>query len=107
MKCEGTAFLFEWTGGLTGTSTADFTQHVNCKTGRTHGQGVETFTGSVAGIASGTLTWRIHFRARFDCATFALSSFEGRGTNVSGTGGLSGLTGKFEFVEGTYAGELH
>jgi hypothetical protein len=107
LLCSTTGFLSSYDGSLTGTSVTDFEQIIDCKTGRTHGHGTETFTGSLAGVGSGTLTWRIHFASDFDCATFAVSSFTGRGVLASGTGALAGLNGTIEFGDVDYEGELH
>ncbi len=79
LTCTTTAFKSSYDGNLAGESTADFTQVINCKTSRTRGEGVETFTGSLNGGAAGTLTWKITFRAGFDCATFFPSEFHGLG----------------------------
>ena len=77
------------------------------KTGRTHGHGTETFTGSIAGVGSGTLAWGIHFDSAFDCATFTVSGFSGRGVVTSGAGDLANLNGSIQFGETTYDGALH
>jgi hypothetical protein len=107
LRCTTTGFASEYAGSLTGTSVADFTQIIDCKTGRTHGHGTETFTGSLEGVGSGTLTWGIHFASDFDCATFAVSGFTGRGVVTSGAGALAGLNGSIAFGEVDYDGELH
>jgi hypothetical protein len=107
-RCTVTGFSTAYTGDLTGTSSAEFVELVNCKTGKVHGHGTETFTGSVAGVGAGTLTWRIHFSATVasDCET--LTSFDGRGVVVGGTGDLAGLHGTLEFAFNlTYTGRLH
>ena len=74
LSCSTSGFRSSYSGALAGTTTTSFTQLINCKTGRTQGSGLETFTGSIAGVGSGTLTWTDHFSAAFDCTTFALSS---------------------------------
>jgi hypothetical protein len=107
LRCTTTGFVSEYSGSLSGGSVADFVQIIDCKTGRTHGQGTETFTGSLDGVGAGTLTWRIHFDAAFDCLTFAVSDFSGRGVVTTGTDALAGLNGSLQFGDVTYDGELH
>jgi hypothetical protein len=104
--CRTTGFVSQYSGDLTGTSVTDFTQQINCATGRTHGTGAETLTGSVAGVGSGTLTWRDVFDADFDCATFTASNFHGSGVDVKGSGGLAGMRGGLAFTDTTYDGTL-
>ena len=105
-RCETTGLVSQYTGSMSGSSTTDFTQLVNCATGRTQGSGTDTFAGSVDGIGSGTLTWRIHFESAFDCSTFTVAGFAGRGAIISGTGALGAVNGLLEFGDDTYEGEL-
>jgi hypothetical protein len=107
LRCTTTEFLSDYSGSLTGGSVTDFDQIIDCKTGRIHGHGTETFTGSIAGVGSGSLTWGIHFDAAFDCATFTVSDFSARGVATSGTGDLAGLNGSIDFSDVEYEGELH
>lgn len=107
LRCRTTDFVSVYSGSLTGSSTTDFEQIIDCKKGRTHGHGTETFTGSVGGaVGVGTLTWGIHFDSGFDCETFAVSNFSGTGVITSGTGDLAGLHGTIEFADTTYDGAL-
>jgi hypothetical protein len=106
VRCSTSGFVSSYSGALTGATTTTFTQVINCKTGRTQGSGVETFTGSIAGVGSGTLTWMDEFTAGFDCTTFAVSGFRGVGVALSGTGDLVGLHGMLSFTETTYDGAL-
>jgi hypothetical protein len=106
-NCTITNFVSDYTGSLVGTSVTNFAQQINCKTGRTHGNGSETFTGSVAGLGSGTLTWRDVFDADFDCATFSETNLLILGASVTGGGGLAGVQGKLEFTDTSYTGVLH
>ena len=107
-RCTVTGFVTAYSGGLTGTSVNEFVEIINCKTGRIHGHGTETFTGSVTGISgTGTLTWGIHFVAALDCQTFALSDFAGTGVGNAGSGALARLHTSLRFGDGTYEGELH
>ncbi len=69
-NCTTTNFVSDYSGSLVGRTITNFSQQINCKTGRTHGNGAETFSGSVTGLGSGTLTWRDVFDADFDCNTF-------------------------------------
>jgi hypothetical protein len=107
VSCTTTGFVSSYSGALSGTTTTTFTQVINCKTGRTQGKGIETFTGSIAGVGSGTLTWRDEFTSAFDCTTFAVSDFSGIGVALAGTGSLAGLHGELSFTDTTYAGALH
>lgn len=107
IRCEFPAFVSEYSGTLTGTSTLTFVQLIDCRRGQTLGFGTETFTGTVAGVGSGTLTWQTSFRAAFDCATFEPSEFAGRGSIVGGTGALADLRGALVFGIDTYEGVLH
>jgi hypothetical protein len=107
VRCTTSGFVSTYSGALTGTTTTNFTQVINCLTGRTQGSGVETFTGSIAGVGSGSLTWMDEFTAGFDCTTFAVSDFKGLGVALSGTGSLAGLHGMLSFTDTTYEGALH
>ncbi len=49
VRCTTPNFVSTYTGDLVGTSTAEFVQTINCGTGRTVGQGTETFVGGVKG----------------------------------------------------------
>ena len=107
LRCTTTGFIADYSGSLTGSTTSDFEQIIDCKTGRTHGHGTETFSGSIGGVGSGTLTWGIHFDSGFDCETFTVSNFSGRGVVTSGTADLAGLNGNIQFGDTTYDGTLH
>ena len=107
LRCETSGFVSEYTGDMTGSAVVDFTQVTNCKTGRTHGKGLETFTGAVNGVGTGTLTWHDHFHAVMDCETFELSDFALKATGLSGTGDLAGLHGEIDFTLASYDGTLH
>jgi hypothetical protein len=107
LRCETTGFLSEYSGSLTGTSTVSFVTFIDCRGGRAMGYGTETFTGTVAGVGSGTLTWGIRFTSDFDCNTFGLSNFEARTAITSGTGDLASLRGTLVFGDTTYEGDLH
>ena len=107
IACETTGFVSDYTGSLTGTSEASFVQLIDCFRGRTIGYGTETFAGTIAGVGSGSLTWGIRFASDFDCATFAVSNFEARGTITSGTGDLASLRGTLVFGETSYEADVH
>jgi hypothetical protein len=106
LRCSTTGLESVYEGSLTGTSLADFTQIIDCARGSTVGSGRESFTGSVAHVGSGTLTWRIFFRSKFDCTTFSVSDFTGIGVDVRGGDGLAGLNGVLRFGDVTYEGFL-
>jgi hypothetical protein len=107
LRCDITGFTSLYEGSMTGTSTVSFVQFVDCARSRTHGQGIETFVGSVAGVGSGTLTWQISFQSDFDCNTFTASGFDGKGAITGSTGGLAGTHGLINFSEVDYSGDLH
>jgi opacity protein-like surface antigen len=107
LRCDTTGFVSQYSGDMTGTAVADFTQLIDCKTGATRGKGIETFTGTVAGIGAGTLTWHDHFRATTDCATFAMSDFVLKANHFRGGGALAGLHGRIDFTLTDYDGRLH
>jgi hypothetical protein len=106
LSCTQTGFVTAFLGSLQGASVADSVAQLDCAKLRYHGHGTETFTGSIAGIGSGTLTWQLHFTGILgpDCS---LLTFEGRGVVVSGTGGLASLRGNFDFTIDAYSGTLH
>ena len=106
-NCTTTDFVSDYTGSLVGTTITNFSQQINCETGRTHGDGWETFTGSVTGLGSGTLTWRDVFDADFDCSTFTQTNLLILGASVTGGGGLTGVQGKLNFIDTNYTGVLH
>jgi hypothetical protein len=106
LNCAISGFVTNFTGDLTGTLDSSFTLMINCNSSRFLASGVETFTGSVAGVGSGTLTWTAHLHATFNCSTGTLSNLAGTGTIVSGTGGLAGLHGTLIFTGDTYTGIL-
>jgi hypothetical protein len=106
-RCTTTGFISQYTGDLVGTAVADFTALINCKTGRENGLGVETFTGSVAGAGSGTLSWTDQFSADFECTSFFPSNLDINSVAVKGAGGLAGLQGRLTFTDTTYSGTLH
>ena len=60
LRCDTTDFVSDYSGSLQGTAVADFTELINCQTGRSVGHGTETFTGSLDGVA-GTLTYTDRF----------------------------------------------
>lgn len=107
LRCKVAGFVSDYSGGLTGTTISEFAVRIDCITGRSHAHGTETFTGTVAGVGTGTLTWRIHATSAFDCATFTESGLSATGVVVSGTGALGHLNGSIEFGPTTYDGELH
>src|SRR5262249_18026056 len=107
VRCETTGFGTGFSGSLEGSSSTDDLTLIDCKPGRYHGEGTETFTGSVAGLGAGTLTWRLHFSGGVtpDCSD--LTSFEGTGVLVHGTGELASLNGTLSFEGSSYSGSLH
>ena len=107
IRCATTGFATQYGGDLTGTAIVDFTTLIDCRTGRSHGKGVETFTGTVNGLGAGTLIWHDHFRSTIDCGTFEVSDLVGKEIDFSGTGQLAAVRGKIDYDETTYDGTLH
>jgi hypothetical protein len=105
--CETTRFVTGFSGTLVGSSSTDSRALINCKTRRYHGNGIETFTGSVTGVGSGTLTMRLHVSGDVTADCSDLTSFEGKAVVVAGTGDLAGLNGTLRFEGSTYSGSLH
>jgi hypothetical protein len=106
LACSTTGFRSSYAGSLVGDVSTEFHNIINCKTGRTWGRGVETFTGSLNGSATGTLTWKISFRSDFDCATSLPSGFQGRSHITASSGALAGIRGRLHFGDVTYDGVL-
>lgn len=106
LACTTTGFRSTYAGSLVGDVATEFSSVINCQTGRTWGHGVETFTGSLNGSATGTLTWRIRFRAAFDCTTSALSAFQGFSRIKASSGALAGIRGRLHFGDVNYEGVL-
>ena len=106
LTCTTPDFATRYTGDLTGVISSNFTWTINCTSNRIAGQGIETFTGSVTAVGSGTLTWATKIHATFDCSTQTLSNLVGSATIMSGTAGLTGLHGRLTFLGQTYSGIL-
>jgi hypothetical protein len=106
LTCTTPDFATSYTGDLEGTISSNFTWMINCTSSLIEGRALETFTGSVAGVGSGTLTWATQFHASFDCGTGALSNLAGTGTIMSGTAALAGLHGTLDFAGQIYSGTL-
>jgi hypothetical protein len=106
IDCATTGFKSVYAGSLKGASTVDFSSVAFCRPSFTYGSGIETFTGSIDGIGSGTLTWRISFVSRFDCATFSVSGFRALAVIQSGTGDFAGARGVVMFDDLRYHGVL-
>jgi hypothetical protein len=104
--CATSAFRSDYTGSLTGASRSDFVQVNNCVTGHAQGIGLEKFTGSIAGLGSGTLTWVIRFSSALAPDCFTPTSFEGDGFITSGTGALARVRGSLHFTFDGYTGTL-
>ena len=106
LRCTTKGLKSVYEGDLTGDTTSDFDQVINCATGRTIGQGIETFSGTVRGGQAGTLKWRILFAADFDCTTFYPTNFHALSLITQATGGLSGMGGVLRFGDVAYDGLL-
>jgi hypothetical protein len=110
-RCDTTGLVSQYSGDLTGTAVADFTSLINCKTDRETGHGTETFTGSLGGVGSGTLSWIDQFSSDVDCSfapdVFIPFNLDINSVAVKGSGGFAGLEGRFTFTDTTYSGVLH
>jgi hypothetical protein len=106
LRCSTTGFVSEYSGDLEGAAVADFTELIDCKTSRAVGIGTETFTGSVRGVGSGTLTYTDQFSSDIDCTSFVPMNLDLDSVAVKGSGGLAGLQGKLHFTDTTYSGTL-
>jgi hypothetical protein len=106
IRCSTTNFKSAYDGSLQGESTVDFTQTIDCLGGFTYGSGLERFSGSIAGVGTGTVTWQIFFYSAFDCTTFSLSGFKALAVIQSGTGDLAGVRGTLFFDDVSYWGVL-
>ena len=107
LRCDTTGFVSDYSGSLQGTAVADFTELINCKTGRAVGHGTETFTGSLVQVGAGTLTFTDQFSSDFDCEVFFPFNLDINSVAVKGSGGLAGLQGKLHFDDTSYTGSLH
>jgi hypothetical protein len=110
-RCDTTGLVSQYSGDLTGTAVADFTSRINCKTGRETGQGTETFSGSLIGVGSGTLSWIDQFSSDVDCSfapdLFIPFNLDINSIAVTGSGGFAGLQGRLTFTDTTFSGTLH
>jgi hypothetical protein len=106
-RCDTTGLVSQYSGDLVGDAVADFTSLINCKTGRETGHGTETFTGSITGAGSGTLTYIDQFSADVDCTSFLPFNLDINSVAVKGTGDFAGLQGKLHFNDTDYSGTLH
>ena len=110
-RCDTTGLVSQYSGDLVGDAVADFTSLINCKTGRETGHGTETFTGSIAGVGSGTLTWIDQFSADVDCSFapdfFIPFNLDINSVAVKGSDGFAGLQGRLTFTDTSFSGTLH
>ena len=106
-RCTDTGLVSDYSGDLTGSAVADLTEIVNCQTSRTNGTATETFTGSINGVGSGTLSWIDQFSADFDCTLFFPFNLDINSVAVKGSGDFVGLQGRLTFTDTTYSGVLH
>jgi hypothetical protein len=110
-RCDTTGLVSDYSGDLTGAAVADFTSLINCKTGRETGHGSETFTGSLVGVGSGSLSWTDQFSADVDCSLapdlFIPFDLDIKSVAVSGSGDFAGLHGKLAFTDTSFTGTLH
>ncbi len=110
-RCDTTGLVSQYSGDLIGDAVADFTSLINCKTGRETGHGTETFTGSITGVGSGTLTWIDQFSADVDCSFapdfFIPFNLDINSVAVKGSDGFAGLQGRLTFTDTSFSGTLH
>ena len=108
LTCHQHGGLVNYSGGLNGSAESTFTSVLDCKKGETWGSGTETFTGSVAGVGSGTLVWDVHFASGVDCVKGSLESFSATVVVTSGSGDLAQLRGSmYRIADNTYTGRFH
>jgi hypothetical protein len=106
LTCSVSGFTLDYTGSLQGRGVNDFRWIVDCNTGKSYTDGTETFTGSVAGVGSGTFSWGIHSTETFDCVKGEVTSVLATHNLYAGTGDLAGLYGSFHRGPKHYAGVL-
>jgi hypothetical protein len=110
-RCDTTGLVSQYSGDLTGAAAADFTALINCKAGRETGHGTETFTGSLTGGGSGTLSWIDQFSSDVDCSfapdLFIPFNLDINSVAVKGSGGFVGLQGRLTFTDTAFTGVLH
>jgi hypothetical protein len=106
-RCDTTGLVSDYSGDLTGSAVADFSALINCQTHRETGHGTETFTGSIAGVGSGSLDWTDQFSSDVDCDFFFPFNLDIKSVAVKGSDGFAGLQGKLGFTDTTYSGSLH
>jgi hypothetical protein len=106
LRCWSTGFTLIWSGSLTGRSVISYRGMVNCATGLSYTDGTEKFTGSVAGVGSGSSTWRVQYHGTFDCKHGEITSTSAYDDVYSGTGRLAGLYGTIHRGPGVYSGVL-
>ncbi len=85
-------------GSLSGVSDYSFTLLANVATGVSRGNGAETFTATLAGRGSGTLTILEHMEVAGDGSTTVT------GIVIGGTGALAGARGLVRFQGGSTPG---
>jgi hypothetical protein len=107
LHCTTPDIVTQYFGDLQGFSTLSVSGIINCTTGFTQGTGTEVFTGSVAGVGAGSLTWFDSFTANFDCNSFVQSGTRGTAAIRSGTGALALLSGSYKFNDSMYNGAFH
>lgn len=106
LRCATDGRGATFSGSLTGTSSSGYVAVVDCRAGRLSGHGSETFSGSVAGVGSGSLTLRTRVTAAYDCQTEELSAVVARGVVVVATGDLRSLRAALDIDGATYSGDL-
>jgi hypothetical protein len=106
LTCTVSGFTLDYSGSLQGRGVNDFRWIVDCNTGKTYTDGSETFTGSVAGIGSGTFSWGVRSTGTFDCDKGEVTSISAIHNLYTGTGDLAGLYGSIHRGPKHYAGVL-
>jgi hypothetical protein len=104
LRCTESGVVLEYTGGLHGRGVNAFKGVIDCATGKSYTHGTETFTGSIDGVGSGTVTWGVQFSGTFDCKKGAVTSTSATQYVLSGTGALGALYGSVHRGPGTYSG---
>jgi hypothetical protein len=106
LGCTVSGFTLVYSGSLQGHGVNTFRWIVNCATGKSYTDGTERFTGSVAGIGSGTLSWGVRSTGTFDCKKGEVTGISATQNLYSGTGALAGMYGSIHRGPGAYSGVL-
>ena len=106
LRCTVSGFALDYTGSLQGRGVNVFKWIINCTTGKSYTDGIETFTGSIEGVGSGTLTWGVRSAGTFDCKKGEVTGVSAIQNLYAGSSALAGLYGSIHRGPATYSGVL-